>query len=504
MSAVPEKRDAAVHAAIDLGASSGRVITGHLLDGVLRTEEVARFANTPVAVPRRGGDTLYWDVLSLYRGALEGLRAAAAPHGGLASVGIDSWAVDYGLLDADGALLGNPVHYRDARTTGVPEKVFEHLPADRMYAVNGLQVQQFNTVFQLAAAADDPRLAPLARGALLVPDLLGYWLTGERVWELTNASTTGLVDARTRDWAQECLEVLEGPFGVPVRGLLSRLVEPGAVVGRLEARESVGAAAGAPLVAVGSHDTASAVVAVPAATPNFAYVSSGTWSLVGVELDAPVRTEESRAANFTNELGVDGTVRYLRNVMGLWVLQESLRTWREQGRDVDLADLLERAARVPALACVVDVDDPRFLPPGDMPARIAAYAAETGQRPPEGEAELARCVIDSLALAYRRAVHQAAELSGKDVEAVHVVGGGSRNTLLCRLTAEATGLPVVAGPAEGTAVGNLLVQARAVGAVEGELSDLRRIVADSFETRTYRPEAASAPWERAQRFLWPE
>ncbi|WP_017589897.1 rhamnulokinase [Nocardiopsis ganjiahuensis] len=502
MSAVPEKREAAVHAAIDLGASSGRVITGRLVDGVLRTEEAARFANTPVTVPSQERETLHWDVLSLYRGALEGLRAAAESHGGLASVGIDSWAVDYGLLDADAALLGNPVHYRDARTEGVPEEVFGYLPADRMYAVNGLQVQRFNTVFQLAAAADDPQLVPLARDALLIPDLLGYWLTGERVWEVTNASTTGLVDARTRDWAQECLDVLEGPFGVPVRDMLSRLVEPGTVVGRLRARESVGGAAGAPLVAVGSHDTASAVVAVPAATPHFAYVSCGTWSLVGVELDAPVRTEESRAANFTNELGVDGTVRYLRNVMGLWVLQESLRTWRERGRDVDLADLLERAARVPALACVVDVDDPRFLPPGDMPARIAAYAAETGQRPPEGDAELARCVIDSLALAYRRAVRQAAELSGRDVEVVHVVGGGARNTLLCRLTAEATGLPVVAGPAEGTAAGNLLVQARAVGTVEGELSDLRRIVADSFELRRYEPQEGRARWEDAERRLW--
>jgi rhamnulokinase len=491
----------AVHAAVDLGASSGRVITGRLEGGRLRTEEVARFPNGAVAIPGRGRDTLYWDVLALYKGVLEGLRTAAEPHGGLASVGIDSWAVDYGLLDGDAALLGNPVHYRDARTEGAPEKVFEHLPADRMYAVNGLQVQRFNTVFQLAAASGDAELS-LARGALLIPDLLGYWLTGERVWELTNASTTGLVDARTRTWAEECLDVLEGPFGVPVRGLTSRLVEPGTVVGPLRRRESVGAAAGAPLVAVGSHDTASAVAAVPAATPNFAYVSCGTWSLVGVELDAPVRTEESRAANFTNELGVDGTVRYLRNVMGLWVLQESLRTWRERGREVDLPDLLRRAAAVPALSCVVDVDDPRFLPPGDMPARVAELAAETGQRPPSGDAELARCVIDSLALAYRRAVRQAAELSGRDVDVVHVVGGGANNTLLCQLTADATGLPVVAGPTEGAAIGNLLVQARAVGAVDGDLAALRRIVAASTETRRYEPSGPQGPWKAAHARLW--
>lgn len=484
-----------VHAAVDLGASSGRVIAGRIADGRLRTEEVARFANGPVPVPAAGRTTLHWDVLSLYAGAVEGLRRAAGA-GGLASVGVDSWAVDYGLLDADGALLGAPVHYRDPRTDGVPARVFGHWPADRMYAVNGLQVQPFNTVFQLAAEAGSARLAA-ARDLLLVPDLLGYWLTGAKAAEQTNASTTGLVDVRTRRWAPQALDVLEESFGVPARGLLPDLVEPGTVVAPL--RGGLGDAAGAPLVAVGSHDTASAVVAVPAATDRFAYISSGTWSLVGVELDAPVRTEASRAANFTNELGVDGTVRHLRNVSGLWLLQESLRTWRERGRRVDLADLLERAARVPALSCVVDVDDPRFSPPGDMPDRIAAFAAETGQRPPGDEAGFTRCILDSLALAYRRAVHQAAELGGKDVEVVHIVGGGADNTLLCRLTADAVGLPVVAGPAEGTAIGNLLVQARAVGAVDGDLAALRRIVADSVQTLTYHPEGPQAPWAEAAR-----
>ena len=485
----------AVHAAVDLGASSGRVIAGRIEDGRLLTEEVARFSNGPVAVPAADRTTLYWDVLSLYAGAVEGLRRAAGTDG-LASVGVDSWAVDYGLLDADGALIGNPVHYRDPRTDGVPERVFGHWAADAMYAVNGLQVQPFNTVFQLAAEAGGARLAA-ARDLLLVPDLLGYWLTGAKVAELTNASTTGLVDVRERRWAPQGLDMLADSFGADVRALLPDLVEPGSVIAPL--REDLGGAAGAPLVAVGSHDTASAVVAVPATTADFAYISSGTWSLVGVELDAPVRTEASRAANFTNELGVDGTVRYLRNVSGLWLLQESLRTWREQGGDADLAGLLARAARVPALQCVVDVDDPRFLPPGDMPARIAAFAAETGQRPPRDEAGFVRCILDSLALAYRKAVHQAAELSGKNVEAVHIVGGGANNTLLCRLTADAVGLPVVAGPAEGTAIGNLLVQARAVGSTDGDLTDLRRIVAASVETVTYRPEGPQALWEEAAR-----
>jgi rhamnulokinase len=496
VNAVPERGDAAVHAAIDLGASSGRVITGRVRDGVLRTEETARFANVPVTVPVEGGERLHWDVLSLYAGARRGLDRAVRDHGPLASAGIDTWAVDYGLLDAEGALVGNPVHYRDSRTEGAAERVFAHLDPAAMYAVNGLQVQPFNTVFQLAAAAGGTQLAA-ARDLLLIPDLLGYWLTGERCAELTNASTTGLVDVRGRRWARPCLDLLEQGFGVAAHDLLPELVEPGHTIGHLRGT-------GTPLVAVGSHDTASAVVAVPARTPRFAYISSGTWSLVGVELDRPVLSEQGREANFTNELGVDGTVRYLRNVTGLWLLQESLRTWRDQGREVDLPDLLARAARLPKLSCVVDVDDPRFAAPGDMPARIAGSAAETGQRPPADEAAAVRCVLDSLALAYRRAVRQAAELSGQEAEVLHVVGGGSRNTLLCQLTADATGLPVVAGPAEGTAVGNLLVQARAVGALSGGLPELRRVVAESFTTLAYEPEGERSPWDRAQRLLWPE
>ena len=483
------------HVAVDLGASSGRVITGRFIDGVLHTEEAARFANTPVTVPVGGGERLHWDVLSLYAGTLAGLAEATRTHGAPASVGIDSWAVDHGLLDADGALLGNPVHYRDRRTDGVPDQVFEHLDPAALYAVNGLQVQPFNTVFQLVAAAGSAQLAA-ARDLLLVPDLLGYWLTGAKAAELTNASTTGLVDVGTRRWAEPCLKLLEDAFAVPAGELLPDLVEPGRTIGNLRGTDT-------PLVAVGSHDTASAVVAVPARTDRFAYISSGTWSLVGVELDGPVLSEQGRAANFTNELGVDGTVRYLRNVTGLWLLQESLRTWSDQGREADLVELLARAARLPKLACVVDVDDPRFAPPGDMPARIAEFAAETGQRPPADQAEVVRCVVDSLALAYRRALRQAVELSGQDVEVVHVVGGGSRNTLLCRLTADAVGLPVIAGPAEGTAIGNLLVQARAVGSVDGDLAALRRVVAASAMTVTYQPEGPQAPWEGAARRISP-
>lgn len=499
-------------AAVDLGASSGRVILGRLDDGVLVTEEVARFPNAPVAVPAGERTTLHWDVLRLYDAALAGLRRAARTHGPPATVGIDSWAVDYGLLDADAALLGNPVHYRDARTAGAPERVFAHVPAADLYARTGVQVQPFNTIFQLAAAAGTAQLAA-ARRLLLVPDLLGYWLTGAQVAEVTNASTTGLLDPTARAWAPDVAAALRTAFGVPAADLVAPLVEPGTVLGPVrsagfEGPGGTGAGPGgagldgAALVAVASHDTASAVAAVPAERPDFAYVSCGTWSLVGLELDAPVLTEASRAANFTNELGLDGTVRFLRNVMGLWLLQESARTWADEGDDVDLPARVAAAARVPALGCVVDVDDPAFLPPGDMPARLAAAAVAGGQRPPVGPAEVTRCILDSLALAYRRAVRQVAALAGREVGVVHLVGGGVRNALLCQLTADATGLPVVAGPVEGAALGNLLVQARAAGELAGGLPELRAVVAASTATRRYVPAGDDAAWAAAERRLF--
>ncbi|MFH5824453.1 rhamnulokinase family protein [Georgenia sp. AZ-5] len=483
--------------AVDLGASSGRVVVGRIDRGVLVTAEVERFPNGPVPVRAGERTVLHWDVLRLYDGILAGLRKAAREHGPITSVGIDSWAVDYGLLDADGALLGNPVHYRDPRTTGAPDQVFAHVPAERLYARTGLQIQPFNTVFQLAAAAGSAQLAA-ARRLLLVPDLLGYWLTGAEVVEVTNASTTGLVDPATRTWAPDIVAVVADAFGVPVAELMPPLVEPGTVVGTLALGDAPAGLEGTRLVAVGSHDTASAVAAVPAQHPNFAYISCGTWSLVGLELDDPVRTEQSRAANFTNELGLDGTVRYLRNIMGLWLLQESLRTWAAQdGADPDLAGLLAAAEDVPALRCVIDVDDPTFLPPGDMPARIAEAAGRTGQPVPTSRGEVVRCILDSLALAYRRAAREAAQLAGHDIGVVHVVGGGARNDLLCRLTADAIGLPVLAGPAEGTAMGNLLTQAAAMGEIDGGLESIRRIVAASSQPRRYDPAGPSEPWAQA-------
>ncbi|MEE6282504.1 rhamnulokinase [Georgenia sp. MJ170] len=497
-----------LHAAVDLGASSGRVILGRLSGGRLETTEVARFPNGAVTLPAAGRDVLHTDVLALYREATEGLRAAVREHGPLRSVGIDSWAVDYGLLAADGALLGNPVHYRDSRTDGVPERLFEHLPAAWLYARNGLQVQPFNTIFQLAAAAG---IAPsragvgaaqlaAARRLLLLPDLFGHWLSGAVVAEVTNASTTGLLDVTSRRWSDDVLSAFAAACGTDVARLLPELVEPGTVVGRL--RPAVGAGDAA-LVAVGSHDTASAVAALPMTSTDAAYISCGTWSLVGLELPAPVLTDAGRTANFSNELGLDGTVRYLRNVMGLWVLQECVRAWEQDGAAITLPDLLSAAGREPALACVIDIDDPTLLAPGDMPARVVAAARAAGERQPQTRAQITRCILDSLALAYRRTVRQAASLAGREVGVIHLVGGGSRNELLCRLTAEATRRPVVAGLAEGTAAGNLLVQAQATGALEPGLAALREVVSASSVSRRYDPSGPEDPWAEAERRLFP-
>jgi sugar (pentulose or hexulose) kinase len=465
------------HAAVDLGASGGRVVVGRVGDGRLALTEAHRFPNTPVRV----AGTLHWDVLALFAGVLHGLRAA----GPVDSVGVDSWAVDYGLVDASGALLGNPVHYRDARTDAVWQAVAKRLGEERLYATTGLQQLPFNTLYQLVAAAGTPQLTA-ARWVLLLPDLIGYWLTGEIGAEATNASTTQLYDVRRRAWATD----LMADAGIPA-ALFPPLREAGTPIGPV--LPVAGLSYPTEVVAVGSHDTASAVVGVPADGPDFAYISCGTWSLVGVELDAPVLTEASRLANFTNEGGVDGTIRYLRNVMGLWLLQECLRTWA----DADLAALVTAAAAEPAFAAVVDADDPVFLPPGDMPARIARECRRTGQRPPEGRPALVRCIVDSLALAHRKAVREATELSGREVRVVHLVGGGARNALLCQLTADACGLPLLAGPVEATALGNVLVQARRAGVVDGDLAALRAVVRETQGVRRYEPRGDGEAWAAA-------
>lgn len=470
-------------AAVDLGATSGRVMAVGVGPGGLDAHEVHRFPVAPVQV--RG--TLHWDVPALWQHVLLGLRVAAE-QGPVDAVGIDSWGVDYGLLDSDGQLLGNPVCYRDDRTIGVPAQVASLVPTDRHYAATGQAPQRFATCYQLAADRGSARLAA-ARRLLLLPDLLGFWLTGVQVAEVTNASTTGLLDPGTRRWH----EGLVAELGLD-RGLLPDLVEPGTVLGGLlpAAAQAAGLTAGTPVVAVGSHDTASAVVGVPALGRDFAYISSGTWSLVGLELDEPVRTEASRLARASNELGVDGTVRYLRNTMGLWLLTECQRQWEREGRAVSLTALLTAAARVPGGDRLIDADDEELLAPGDMPARIAAAVVRAGGPAPTDPAQTVRTVLDSLALAYRRSVRELSALSGRRVDRLHIVGGGSRNALLCRLTAKACDLPVLAGPAEGASVGNALVAARAVGAIDGDLTALRRLVAAAHPVTEHLPRSQSS------------
>jgi len=480
-------------AAVDLGASGGRVMVGRVGPGQLALDEAHRFRNVPVTA----AGTLHWDILRLHRGMLDGLRAAARGFD-VASLGIDSWGVDYGLLDATGALLGNPVHYRDARTDGVAERVLARIPAAELYATTGTAQLPFNTIYQLAAAAGTPQLAAAAT-LLLIPDLLAYWLTGEVGAEITNASTTQLYDARQQGWATGVIAAA----GLPGR-LFPPLRAPGTTIGPLRPEIAgqpglAGLRAPLPVIAVGSHDTASAVAAVPAQGRGFGYISCGTWSLVGVELDHPVLTEASRLASFTNEAGIDGTIRYLRNVMGLWLLQESVRAWADAGQPADLARLLAAAARAPAHRAVIDPDDPVFLPPGDMPRRIAEACRQTGQPAPPDPPGVVRCILDSLALAYRRAIYQAQELSGRQVDTVHVVGGGARNELLMQLTADACGLPVVAGPTEAAALGNILVQARALGAAPGDLDGMRALLRVTQPLHRFEPSGDTRAWAAAGR-----
>jgi rhamnulokinase len=467
-------------AAVDLGASSGRVMLGRVGPDRLELTQVNRFRNGAVRLP----DGLYWDILGLYQDILEGLRDAHRKAPEVAGLAIDTWAVDYGLLDSYGALVGNPRNYRDPRTDAVIEQVQQLVSAADLYQANGLQHLPFNTLYQFAA---EPALTE--RRALLIPDLLGYWLTGHQVAEQTNASTTGLLNAVSGDWDTGLIEAL----GLPA-GLLPPVVAPGATVGELSAAVRADTGIDHPLTVttVGSHDTASAVVGVPAQNPNFAYISCGTWGLVGVELDAPVLTEAGRVANFTNERGVDGTIRYLRNVMGLWILSETLRTWRLHGPTGTLPDLLDKATQVPAGGPTFDPDAPEFLAPRDMPERIAAACRAGGQRVPQTRAEVVRCILDSLAITFAARIEDAQRLSGRAVEVVHVVGGGTQNALLCQLIADACGRPVVAGPVEATALGNILVQARTHGVLHGDLWALRRQLRAAISPVTYRPRVAAA------------
>lgn len=477
--------DPVVFVAVDIGASSGRVILGRLTDTGPELTTVHRFPN---GVQFLDG-ALRWDVQSLFTEVLTGLRLAheEAVRSGetVASIGIDTWAVDYALVDDAGTLRHLPFSYRDGRTDAVIDAVHSAVPPDQLYARTGLQYLPFNTVYQVAA---EKSLGDVQ--ALLIPDFIAYRLTGERRTESTNASTTGLLDAATGTWAKEFF----GPLGLPP-DLFPPLIEPGEAIGTLlpDIASRTGLPAGTRVVAVGSHDTASAVAAVPATSGSFAYISSGTWSLVGVELDAPILTEESRTTNFTNERGVDGTIRYLRNTGGLWLLQECLRYWSAEGQEPDLGVLLDAAAGLPAGGPTIDPDDPAFIAPDDMPPRLVTAAVRTGQTLSDHPAALVRCILDSLAAGYARTIADAERLAATTADVIHIVGGGSQNTLLCQLTADATGRRVLAGPVEATALGNILVQARAAGSLAGGLSRLRRLVAAGTTLAVYEPSRSGSP-----------
>lgn len=470
----PEGGSTAQFAALDLGATSGRVIVGSLDGDRVRMREIGRFANAPVLLSGR----LHWDALALWDAAVTQLRRAVREEPALLSVAADSWGVDYGLLRG-GRLLGAPVHYRDERTRPMMAAVHDRLGEADVYARAGIQVLPINTIYQLAADAAEGMLS-CADTALLTPDLFSYWLSGQRVAERTIASTTSLMNAGTTDWDDDLLAAA----GVE-RGILPEIVPAGTRLGPLTAGVTEQIGGRLEVVAAGAHDTASAVVAIPMPAEGAAFVSCGSWGLVGVERREPVLTERARLAGFTNESGVDDRYLVMRNCMGLWMLSEALRQWEREGTAVELPEALAAAESAGADVAVVDVDDPVFQTPGDMPDRIRRWCAERGLPVPAGMPQIARCIIESLAKRFADSAIEAAELTGHSLRQINMVGGGSRNALLCRRTAERAGVPVFAGPDEATALGSILVQARAMGVIDGTLDDLRAIAARTVEPTHY-------------------
>ncbi|GAB3632238.1 rhamnulokinase family protein [Microbacterium shaanxiense] len=461
-------------AAVDLGATSGRVMIGRVGADTLELELVTRFPNGPV----EHEDGLHWDFDALYGHIIDGLAEAVRREPAIESIGIDSWAVDYGLL-RDRELLSQPFHYRDPRSERGVAEVHEIAPFSELYRRNGLQFLPFNTLYQYRV---DERLKD-ADTALLIPDLIAYLLTGGRVAERTNASTTGLLGVRSGEWDTELADRL----GIPTAAL-PPLVEPGTRIGTLRAELAARIGKDLPVIAVGSHDTASAVVAVPLSSANSAYISCGTWGLVGVELADPVLTDAAREANFTHELGVDGRYRFLHNVTGLWLLSETVRAWEaEDGAAIALPALLDAASAVTDDITLFDANDASLSAPGDMPARIAAVLRAAGSPVPDGRPAFARTIVESIAAAFASAVHTAGDLSGRQLDSIHLVGGGSLNRLLCQATADRSGLPVLAGPVEATALGNVLVQTRARGAAPATLEELRALVARTHEPVRFAP-----------------
>lgn len=479
----------------DLGAESGRALVGAVRSGKIALQEVYRFPNEPQRILSR----FHWDTVRLFSEIQQGLARCVREHPGeLNGIGVDTWGVDFALLDRNDDVLGLPYHYRDARTDGVMERVFEIVPREDIYRTTGIQFMQLNTLFQLMAMrlAKSPIL-DVAKSFLMTPDIVNFWLTGIKANEFTNATTTQMYDPWKRTWAADML----GRLDIPSH-FLGEIVSPGTVLGPLHStvRDVTGAGA-VDVIAPATHDTGSAVAAVPAGSDGgWAYVSCGTWSLVGVEWPEPVINDKTHAYNLTNEGGVLGTFRLLRNVMGLWLLQQSRQAWARSGHAYDYAELARMGSEAPAFAALVDPDDPSFLKPADMPEAIAAYCERSGQRAPGSVSATVRCIIEGLALKYRWVIERLEEVTGRTIETVHIIGGGSQNAMLCQAAADATGKRVLAGPVEATAIGNILIQALAVGAISS-LSEGRAIVAQSFPLVEYVPRECETWQEAYQRFL---
>ncbi|HEY8285991.1 MAG TPA: rhamnulokinase family protein [Chloroflexota bacterium] len=479
--------------AVDLGAESGRVIAGAIMGNRLSLEELHRFDN----VPLRAGTGLHWNLPLIQEGILTGLRRAGSRHEGqFSGIGVDTWGCDYGLLDSNGTLLGPPFHYRDTRTDGLREQAVPLVSPEELYRRTGIAHLPFNTIYQLMAESTDGA-GRLERASTLLqmPDLLHYWLCGERASEITNASTTGALGV-DGCWVTDLLARL----GVPGHMLLPP-IQAGTTLGTLRRHLGEDTNLGPiPIIAPPTHDTAAAVVAVPAIGNDHAYISSGTWSLLGVELNQPEVGEAARLAGFTNERGIGGTFRFLSNIMGLWLVQECRRSWARQGFQPEYASLTAQAARIASPNVVIDVDDPAFLHPDDMPSAIAAQLQRASLRPLSEPVALTRAILEGLALQYRLAIAIVERLTGKSIRIIHIVGGGTRNALLSQLTADACERPVVAGPAEATALGNILVQAMGQGVI-GDLREARAMVRASFEVTEYTPETGIDWVEREAELL---
>lgn len=486
--------------AFDLGAESGRGIVG-LFDGSkIRLEVVHRFPNGAVQTL----DTLHWDVLRLYSEMLHGMRLCAGQYGAVDAIGVDTWGVDFALLGRGNTLLGNPRHYRDPHTEGMMEAAFKTVPREEIYRRTGLQFMRFNTLFQLLALQRDRSpLLDAAESLLFIPDLFHFFFTGVKANEYTDASTSQLIDPATRTWAYSLAETFKLP-----RNILGTIVQPGTVLGPL--RPTIAETTGltpAPVIAPATHDTGSAVAAVPVATemarsakPRWAYISSGTWSLMGVETPAPLITEASLRYNFTNEGGVSGTTRLLKNIMGLWLVQECRRAWERQGKMYGYDELTRLAEAAQPFVSIVDPDDGGFILPPNMPAALADFCRKTGQPAPSEPGAVVRCALESLACRYRWVLERLEELTAGKLEVIHIVGGGCQNELLCQFAADCCNRPVVAGPVEATAIGNVLLQAIGLG-VLGSLAEAREVVRRSFPVKTFEPHDAASWEEPYRRFL---